>query len=76
METKCNSLKINKIRRFLKFDNCFIVDSLGFSGGLAMLRASDLDINVHSYSNQHISAIVHRLEGNIDCRFTGFFGHP
>jgi hypothetical protein len=37
METKMNNKKIEFLRAKLKFDNMFVVESVGRSGGLAML---------------------------------------
>lgn len=37
METKSNRTKMEIVLQKLKFDNCFVVDSIGRSDGLAML---------------------------------------
>lgn len=37
METKCENDRMELIRRKIKFDNYFVVNSIGKSGGLALL---------------------------------------
>lgn len=37
IETMCNKMCMENVRRSINFENCFVVDSIGKSEGLAML---------------------------------------
>lgn len=58
----------------LGFDNCFAVSREGMGGGLAMLWNEDLELEIISYSNHHIDAIVRGIDGR-QWRCTGIYGH-
>lgn len=44
MKTKCDRVKIEYIKRKLKFKNFFVVDNIGRSGGLAMSWNEDVNL--------------------------------
>lgn len=74
-ETKMLTIQMQSIRRKLGFDNCFVVDRNGLSGGLALLWMDDVDLNIVSYSRHHIDCNVIMQDGD-SWRFTGFYGYP
>ncbi|XP_042950188.1 uncharacterized protein LOC122282297 [Carya illinoinensis] len=76
VETKCNSRRMDMIRRKLRFDYCLAVDSVGLRGGVALLWKTDWNVEIISYSRWHISAIVLEEENGPAWQFTGFYGHP
>jgi hypothetical protein len=75
METKLNNKKMELIRIKLGFKNVFAVDSVGKSGGLALLWHDDSTIEVQNFSRRHINAIV-STTGENSWKWTGFYGHP
>lgn len=75
VETKCSNTKMKKIRRIIKFDNYFSIVSLGLSGGLTLLWCQNLDLNIQTYSNWHISTIVNGLDCSTKCNITCFYRH-
>lgn len=76
METKCNKARIEIIKRVINFDNCLVVDSVGRSGGLAMMWKSTIDVQVQSYSQWHISLVAKDPVIDKEWLLTGFYGHP
>ncbi|XP_042939489.1 uncharacterized protein LOC122274518 [Carya illinoinensis] len=74
-ETKCYRIRMEGIRNKLNFDHSFIVDSVGRSGGIAFLWKKEVEAELNSYSNHHISLTVfpENLERSI--LLTGFYGH-
>lgn len=76
MKTKCNKLKMEKSSLMLNFDNCFIVDSIGLSGGITLLQQQDFDVQIQSYTKWHISAIMKDSQYNSQVYIMGFYGHP
>lgn len=51
------------------------VDSVGRSGGLALVWRKDWDMVIRSFSQAYIDAFITSPDGN-SWRFTGFYGHP
>ncbi|XP_042939426.1 uncharacterized protein LOC122274455 [Carya illinoinensis] len=76
IETKCGRNKVEEIRNKVGFDSSFVIDSKGFSGGLAFLWNSSDNFNLESYSQQHISLNLKKEEVNTEIQFTGFYGSP
>jgi hypothetical protein len=50
METKLRQVKMERIRYSLGFNNLFVVDSVGKSGGLALLWNEDAGLEIQNYS--------------------------
>lgn len=63
------------IRRTVKFDNYFVVDSIGLCGGLALLWMQKVDVQIQSFSKWHISANFEDQSNNQTVLITGFYGH-
>lgn len=73
-ETKCKKERIEIVKKELGFDLCFWVDSMGKSGGLALVWFNQLDITMLSFSKGHIDISVEDI--NVKWRLTGFYGNP
>ena len=67
---------MEKLQVTLGFDNCMVVDSIGKSGGLALLWLSEVCLEVVSFSNQHIDSKISDSASEEGWRFTGFYGNP
>jgi hypothetical protein len=76
METRMQQNKADRVRIKLGFDNCFVVNSKGKSGGLMLLWNSSCGVEIQNYSRRHINAVVQRLPDDLKWKFTGFYGHP
>ena len=55
------------------FGNCFIVDCVGWGGGLALLWINKALVEVLSFSNQHVDARIGDFNSGHVWRFTGFY---
>ncbi|KAH7851099.1 hypothetical protein Vadar_007269 [Vaccinium darrowii] len=76
METKNNKVKVETIRRSLKFDFGFYVEPDGLSGGLALWWNDDVDLEVESASKNLIHSIV-KDKSSSSCWATTFvYGSP
>uniref|UniRef100_A0A803PF28 Reverse transcriptase domain-containing protein n=1 Tax=Cannabis sativa TaxID=3483 RepID=A0A803PF28_CANSA len=75
LETRLNSSRMELIRIQLGFEGCFLVDSKGKSGGLALLWTKEYSVHIKSYTSSHIDALVENDLG-FCWRFTGFYGSP
>jgi hypothetical protein len=76
METICSRQYLDDIRKRLGFDNLFVVDPVGRSGGLAFLWNSEVNLDVYNYSRRHINMVVKDGENSPLWKLTGFYGHP
>jgi hypothetical protein len=76
METMVVQKKVDVLRVKLDFQNAFCVDSVGRSGGLLLLWASDLNLEIQNYSQRHVNAVIHESDSGATWKFTGFYGHP
>ncbi|XP_042942727.1 uncharacterized protein LOC122276878 [Carya illinoinensis] len=75
-ETKCNRERVEMVRNRLGFVNSFVVNSLGRSGGLAMIWNENLNASLFSYSRHHISLMIKSEEEGREWHLTGFYGDP
>ena len=74
-ETKLKKNSIDKKKANVGFINGLVVPSHGRSGGLALLWRKDISVDVQSYLDRHIDAIV--IEGSgFKWRITRFYGNP
>ena len=67
---------MQKIKFNLGFTNGLFVQSRGQSGGLALLWSSDTNLEIKSYSNHNIDAIITEADNGLSWRFIGFYGYP
>lgn len=76
METLIDARRMEVIRVKLGFSGMFVVDNIGHSGVLAMLWKEDFDLQITSYSRNHIDTTVSVDAGRPKWRYTGFYGMP
>ncbi|XP_059450845.1 uncharacterized protein LOC132181612 [Corylus avellana] len=76
METKLRQNKMEGIRMKLGFGNMFVVDCVGWSGGLVLFWEDGSGVEIQNFSHQHINAIVSNQNHSMEWKFTGFYGHP
>ena len=75
METKLKKDWLELIKEKCRMKNCFVVPSIGNSGGLILLWKDDLRVDVQTFSQNHTDAWVDGGELGW-WHFTGFYGHP
>ena len=75
METKVEKSVLVRIGRKMQYNNCFEVPCHNTGGGLALFWATDSNVDVQSFSDNHIDAII---DHGVDdaWRFTGFYEDP
>lgn len=66
VETLSMKTSLERIRIRLGFDDLFVVEPIGRSGGLALLWKEEMDLELYNYSRYHINAIVKDEDGNHD----------
>ncbi|XP_042952137.1 uncharacterized protein LOC122289225 [Carya illinoinensis] len=76
VETKCSRSRIESVKHLTKFDYCLAVDSMGSSGGLAMMWKNNLEVQLVSFTRWHISVMIADKRHNTPWMLTGFYGHP
>ncbi|XP_031090858.1 uncharacterized protein LOC115995850 [Ipomoea triloba] len=76
METRLCSAAMEKIRVTLGFESLFTVDSVGLSGGLAIIWKKEVELDILSFSRNHIDASIKSEISISPWRFTGFYGCP
>ncbi|KAL0449473.1 UNVERIFIED_CONTAM: hypothetical protein Slati_1503700 [Sesamum latifolium] len=75
METKCKSHRIDSIKKMLDMHG-LAVDSVGRSGGLALLWKKSVSVTIQSFSNRHIDASIQADTRSPISRFSGIYGDP
>ena len=73
-ETKLKKDWLELIKEKCRMKNCFVVPSIGNSGGLILLWKDDLRVDVQTFSQNHTDAWVDGGELGW-WHFTGFYGH-
>lgn len=58
IETKLRIERLERIRVWNGFGSVFGVDSIGRSGGLAVMWREDISVEIQNYSKRHINALV------------------
>lgn len=76
METRAPMGRIEKMKRRLKFQNCFAVDPIGLSGGLCILWKENVQIQIFQHTQNYIHSTVSfdNLKDEFDCSFV--YGNP
>lgn len=64
------------IKRLIKLDNCFAVDSFGKSGSLTFMWNNVNDAQVQSFTKWHVNLLVKDTQTINEWLLTGFYGHP
>jgi hypothetical protein len=75
METKLLQRKTICLKAKLGFDQIFVVDCKGRSGGLILLWRSTLQVEIQNYSRRHVNAVITPSTGSA-WKLTRFYGHP
>ena len=76
METKAKNRRMERIKNRIGLANGLFVPCVGRKGGLALLWDRDVDLEIKSYSLNHIDAIINDTVNNYKWRLTSFYGHP
>ncbi|KAK2661255.1 hypothetical protein Ddye_007788 [Dipteronia dyeriana] len=66
---------MKKWRVLLGYERKLVINSIGRSGGLCLFWYSSIEVNLLSYSQDHIDVKIKRDRG-LWWRFTGFYGKP
>ena len=78
-ETKLKQREMKFVLKKLKFDRMIVVDCEGVgrkrSGGLVLFWKMEMNVQVTSWSQNHIDVIVSEVDGS-EWRFTGVYGFP
>ena len=74
-ETKLRKWSMERKKMSIGFANGLVIPSHGRSGGLALLWRKEVNVDVQSFSDRHIDAIVTEDRG-FKWRITGFYGNP
>ncbi|XP_042972796.1 uncharacterized protein LOC122304603 [Carya illinoinensis] len=75
METKLTSRQMERIRVRVGFECCFVVNSDGRKGGVALLWRNEIKLSIKSFSLFHIDAKISGTDGGMEWKFTGLYGH-
>ena len=67
---------MEKVKYRLGFLNGLIVPSKGRRGGLALLWSNDINLEIKSYSDHQIGAVITESGNGFLWRFIGFYEHP
>ena len=75
METKVEKIVLERVGRKIQKTNIFVVPRHNIGGGLALFWPSDTKVDIQSYFDNHIDAII---DHGVDdaWRLTGFYGDP
>ena len=75
METKLVVSEMVGIKEGLNRTQGMVIPSKGRSGGHALLWKKELKVDVQSYSDSHIDAIIDQGDDGLQWRLTGFYGN-
>ena len=75
MKTKVDKFMSERVGRKIQKCNIFVVPRHNIRGGLALFWPNDIQVDIQSFSDSHIDAII---DHGVDdaWRFTGFYGNP
>nr|GMD06060.1 uncharacterized protein LOC109186215 [Ipomoea batatas] len=76
METKLSTVKMDKIRVTLGYDNLFTVDPVGLGGGLALFWKKETHLTITGFSRNYIDTTIKLENSPILWRYTGYYGCP
>lgn len=65
-ETKLVARKMESLKFSVWFDGCLVVDSVGRSGGLALMWKMEIQVTVKSFSKYHIDAKISAEEESVE----------
>lgn len=76
METKLHSCRMERVRKRCEYVSGIDVAAMGSKGCLTLAWKGDININLRSYSLNHIDVLVKDNTNTREWRFTGFYGSP
>jgi hypothetical protein len=76
IETKSSKNQMDQLRSILGFHGVFVVDTVGCTGGLALLWEEDCGLSISNFFKRHINATIPPLRGGVEWELTYFYGHP
>ena len=59
-ETWADEGRLQEIKRKIEFDNLFFVERNNRGGGLALYWRNSIDVNVDTFSRNHIDSIINK----------------
>ncbi|KAH1046714.1 hypothetical protein J1N35_037498 [Gossypium stocksii] len=71
-ETKGNTNRVSSVQQKCKMEGCSVVNMEGKRGGLGMMWKESNKVDIQTYSNNHIDAII-QSENKEAIRFTGYY---
>ena len=74
-ETWTDEARLTLVQDKMKFKNKFVARRRNKAGGLAIFWKEDFDLNIVTFSKNHIDTIVNKSKDD-EWRFTGFYGEP
>ena len=74
-ETKMKINRMKRVKEKINFANGFHVQREGKGGGLAMFWRKEMNLEIKSFSQHHIDAVVTEEGTGFMWRITGFYGH-
>ncbi|XP_060965331.1 uncharacterized protein LOC133034293 [Cannabis sativa] len=75
METKLPAGRGTDLKHKLRFDSVLEVPRQGFGGGILLFWKDCIDVNVISYSLNHVDCIINNFNGKA-WHFSGYYGSP
>ena len=75
METLCHRTQLEHLKMKLGFENLFVVDRVGHSGGLALFWKAKFKVRLLKYANNFIDVAIDGA-GSGQWRLTGYYGFP
>lgn len=75
-ETKAKDNKLQKLKRRLDFENMFVVDCNGRSGGLCLFWKKNIKVDVIYSDNNVIHFFVTLLNANLSFHYSLVYGNP
>ena len=57
-ETRLVNAWATGVRFSIGYSNAFVVDYVGWSGGILLVWKEDLDVTIRSYSRGHVDALI------------------
>jgi hypothetical protein len=76
IETISSKRCMESLRVRFGFQDLFVVEPIGRSGGLALFWQVAEELEIQNYSRRHINAIVRSVDNDVPWKLMGFYGHP
>lgn len=76
METRAPKERVEKMRRRLKFQRCFVVNPRGLSGGLCLFWNDHVNVQIFNASPNYIHTAISFGNSSFDFDCSFVYGHP